>query len=266
MSLKKRLHEILEVARPGDRLSRIFDLSICGLIVLNVIAMIVETILPVGSEAQHSFKVFEASSVIIFTIEYILRVWSCTESRRYQHPFWGRLLYIFTMLALVDLLAIIPFYMPLIGIDLRFMRIIRLFRLFRIAKLGRYSNAFNLLSYVIRLKKEELVTTFFFLIVLLLMASSLMYFAEGEEQPDHFSSIPASMWWAVATLTTVGYGDVYPVTAGGRLLASVIAILGIGMFALPTGILGAGFVEAIEKRKKHEKTKTCPHCGRTIAD
>jgi voltage-gated potassium channel len=111
-------------------------------------------------------------------------------------------------------------------------------------------------------KREELLVTLFVLLLLLLFASSLIYFAEHDAQPDIFSSIPAAMWWAVATLTTVGYGDVYPVTTVGKLVASVIAVLGIGMFALPTGILGAGFVEELQSRKR--RPRTCPHCGKSL--
>jgi voltage-gated potassium channel len=162
-------------------------------------------------------------------------------------------------MALIDLVAILPFYLPFARMDLRSMRVVRVMRIFRLAKLGRYSESLQTLQRVFKAKKEQLADTVFILLVLLVMASSLMYFAENHVQPDKFSSIPAAMWWAVSTLTTVGYGDVYPFTTAGKIIASVIAVLGIGMFALPTGILGAGFVEEREQRKRHLR---CPHCGK----
>jgi voltage-gated potassium channel len=166
-------------------------------------------------------------------------------------------------MALIDLIAILPFYLPmLLPIDLRFMRAIRLVRLLRVFKLSRYSNAFSTLYNVLRAKKEDLFITAFLVSVLLVVASSLMYFIENKGQPEVFSSIPASLWWGVATLSTVGYGDAYPVTVLGKFLGAIIALLGIGMFALPAGILGSGFVEEIQKKKA--SSKICPHCGKAI--
>jgi voltage-gated potassium channel len=161
--------------------------------------------------------------------------------------------------ALIDLLAILPFYIPASALDFRSFRAVRLFRVLRIARLGRYSEAMRLTGRVVTSKRAELLSSAFIMAILMLFASSLMYFAERDAQPENFSSIPAAMWWAVATLSTVGYGDIYPLTAAGKLLASVIALLGIGMFALPTGILGAGFVEEIQRRR--EAPRCCPKCG-----
>ena len=166
-------------------------------------------------------------------------------------------------MALVDLAAILPFYLPLfIKLDLRFVRALRLLRLFRIFKMGRYSSALQMLGRVVRAKKEEIFITALVLIMLLVVASGLMYYIEKDAQPKQFSSIPSAMWWGVATLTTVGYGDVYPVTAAGKILSAVIAILGIGLFALPTGILASGFIE--ELHKKETGKIICPHCGKEI--
>jgi len=163
---------------------------------------------------------------------------------------------------LIDLLAILPFYLPMIiPLDLRFIRAIRLLRLFRIFKIGRYSKSLNVLKDVIRNKKEELVLIIFVVLIMLVIFSSLMYFVERDVQPEAFASIPHAMWWAIITLTTVGYGDVYPITVLGKILGAMIAFLGIGMFALPAGILGSGLIEAIQKRddglisKDHENKK-----------
>jgi len=261
--VKKRIFEILEIAPPGDLGSRIFDIFIITLISLNVIAVILETVESISSRHENFFIIFEMFSIVVFTIEYLLRLWACTADRRFENPLIGRIQFAVTPLIVVDLMAILPFYLPMIfPLDLRFIRILRLFRFFRLFKMARYSEALKMLGSVLRAKKEELVIALFVVLILLVLASSLMYFFENEAQSQAFSSIPASMWWGVATLTTVGYGDVYPVTPIGKALAAIIAILGIGMFALPTGILASGFAEEIQKRRV--KRKICPHCGRNI--
>lgn len=261
---KQRVYDVLEVARPGDRLSRLVDIALIGLIAANVLALILESVDTIQRAAAVFFRVFEAVSVGLFSVEYLLRVWSCTACETYRRPIAGRLRYVLSPLALVDLLAILPFYLPMISLDLRSLRAVRLFRLLRMVKLARYSEALRLIGRVLVSRRAELLTTLFILLMLVLLASSLMYFAERDAQPEAFASIPAAMWWAVATLSTVGYGDVYPITVAGKLLASVIAFLGIGLFALPTGILGAAFVEEMQRRKS--VPRCCPHCGRELTD
>ncbi len=261
MSLRKRVDEIVTVAKPGDKLSKAFDMFIVTLIGLNVVALILESVRSIRALCPRLFSIFELVSVIIFTVEYVARAWSCVEKPAYAKPVSGRLRFLATPLALVDLFAILPFYLPFTGLDLRFLRVLRMMRIFRLAKLGRYSQSLQILHGVMAAKKEQLVCTLFVLLLLVIVAASMLYYAENHVQPDHFSSIPASMWWAVTTLTTVGYGDVCPMTGLGKAMASVIAILGIGMFALPTGILGAGFIEQMSRR---EKLARCPHCGKEI--
>lgn len=258
--IRNRVFEIVETAHPGDRASKAFDLFIVVLILLNVAAMILQTIDSVYSAAKAFFYWFEVVSVLIFTIEYALRIWSCTADRSITSPVLGRVRYALRPLLLIDLFAILPFYLPVVLLDLRSLRAFRLMRLARLAKLGRYSAALQTLGRVLLAKKAELVVSISFMAVLILVSSSLMYYAEHEAQPEKFSSIPAAMWWAIATLTTVGYGDVFPITASGKILASVIAVLGIGMFALPTGILGAAFVDEFGSRNK----SYCPHCGKPL--
>jgi len=255
------LDKILEKAEEDDIASRIFDIFISILIISNILAVIFGTVENIRKTIPLFLYQFEIISVMIFSIEYILRIWTCTENPKYHHWFIGRIKYIFSFIALVDFFAILPFYLPFIkGLDLRFIRALRLFRLFRIFKLGRYSKALSTVGDVLKERKEELSVTFTVVVILLILSSSIMFYVEHESQPDVFTSIPATFWWAVATLTTVGYGDIYPVTILGRILGGVIAILGIGMFALPTGILGAGFVERIKMTKKEKKVK-CPNCG-----
>jgi voltage-gated potassium channel len=262
MRIKQRVHEVLEPPRPGDRTARSVGVLLLALIALNVAALVLETVEAVHSRAPRLFAALEAVSVAVFSLEYVLRLWSTTASEEFRHPFFGRLRFALTPLALCDLLSILPFYLPFAGVDLRFVRAVRLLRFFRLAKLGRYSLALQTFGLVLRRKKEELVTMLLLLLLLLVFSSSAMYFVENPSQPEAFSSIPQAMWWGIATLTTVGYGDIYPVTGLGRVLGSIIAILGIGVFALPAGVLGAAFVEELQRRKRPE---ACPHCGKPLS-
>jgi voltage-gated potassium channel len=263
--LKARVFGILE---PGDEDSKYFDPFIMGLIMLNVVAVVLETVDWLYTSYAPIFNAFDLFSVAVFTVEYLLRVWSCTIDPRFNDPVRGRLRFLVTPLALVDLMAVLPFYLPLLFPDMRFMRAMRLFRLFRVLKLARYSESLQTFVDVLRLKKEELMVMFFAIMILLIISSSLVYDAEHEAQPEAFASIPAAMWWGIVTLATVGYGDVYPVTPWGRLIGSVVVILGIGLFALPTGVLASGFAEVLARRKEKEKMQKmrCPHCRRYIGD
>jgi voltage-gated potassium channel len=260
-NIKRRVFAVFDLHIDSGPVSKIINLSIMLLIALNVVAVLLETVDTIAASYSSFFHIFEIVSIVVFTIEYLIRFWICTADQRYRHPVFGRVRYVVTPMAVVDLLAILPFYLPLlIPVDLRFSRALRLLRLFRVFKLARYTNALNILGRVLRNKKVELYICIFTIMILLTVASSIMYFVERQAQPEQFSSIPATMWWGVATLTTVGYGDVYPVTVFGKLIGALIAVLGIGMFALPAGILASGFAEEIQRNRRKE----CPHCGRTI--
>lgn len=250
LGLRHRIYEIIEVAREGDPYSRFFDMTILSFIVINVCAFVLGTVEEIYQIAPSLFTNIELISVGVFSIEYILRVWCCVENPRFKGPLVGRLRYMFSFMGLVDLVAILPFYLPFITGHYAFFRVIRLVRVFRLFKLARYSKALSSLESVLKNRKEELLSTLFVLFLLLLCVSSLMYYAESHVQPEAFSSIPKAMWWGVATLTTVGYGDVYPITAAGKILGAFVAILGIGLFALPAGIIGASYLDEIENRKK----------------
>ena len=257
---KRRTYELLEREIGRTRLDFAVDLFITMLIVVNVLAVMLETVVWIGEPYRSYFIAFELFSVAVFTAEYVLRLWSCTSDARYAEPVRGRLRYALHPMTLIDLLAVAPFYLEFLTVDLRFVRALRLFRLFRIFKLARYADSMRTLGLVLRSRREELLVTLFVVVVLLVFASSAMYYVENEAQPQQFSSIPAAMWWGVATLTTVGYGDVYPVTTAGRFLGAGIAILGVGLFALPTGILASAFSEELQKRRRKEAL-LCPHCG-----
>lgn len=260
-SVRRRVWEVVEAARPGDVGSRRFDLFILALIALNVAAVVLESVRAIEERFGAAFALFGAFSVLVFLAEYAARLWSCVEDPRSPGGVRGRLRWTLRPLALVDLIAIVPFLATLGTADMRVLRALRLFRLVWLLKAGRYLPALSLLRRVVHAKREELVLSTALTSVLLIIASSIMYFAEGEAQPDKFSSIPASMWWAIATLTTVGYGDVYPVTVPGRVAGGFLALLGIGLFALPTAILGSGLVEAVQGARPAEG---CPHCGKPL--
>jgi voltage-gated potassium channel len=254
--LKERLYLILEQPSSSDRLAKAWNLVIIGAIAITTLAVIVETVETIDRQFQPILRTIEILSLGLFGTEYLLRLWVITCSPRYGHPLFGRLRFAITPLALIDLAAIAPALVAT-RVDLRFLRIARLARVLRVLKLARYSQGIGLIGRVIRRKREELLVALGFFLMLLVMASALMYFAEHDAQPKAFSSIPAAMWWAVVTMTTLGYGDVYPITVAGRILAGITALLGIAAFALPTSILGAGFLAELEGSKRQK----CPRCG-----
>ena len=230
---------------------------IYGLIVLNVIALILESYKELRNDYGNLFQIIELVSVFIFTIEYVLRIWVADLEGKAEN---SRFKFILSPLGLIDLIAILPFYLPMIfPIDLRIVRILRLFRLLRIFKLGRFSKSLKTINQVLKETRADLAITFFVAFILLVLSSTLMYYVENEAQPEKFASIGHSFWWAVATLTTVGYGDVYPITAMGKFLSAVIALVGIGFVALPAGIFSSAFVEKL-KNKDIEECE-CPNCG-----
>lgn len=248
---RRRVFEILDRANSSDRASQICDLVIMVLIVLNVAAAVMESVPSVGRAYEDAFALFELLSVAVFTVEYVLRVASVVEgpNPRFQSAFVGRLRYMGTPLAITDLLAFLPYYLSaFIGIDLRMLRVLRLVRIF---KLAHYFSSLSILIDVIRVERHAFGAAYFMVVLGLLMAGSGVYLFEHEAQPEAFGSIPASLWWAVATLTTVGYGDVTPITLGGRLFGTFVMMLGIGIVAIPTGILATGF--ALELRKRREQ-------------
>lgn len=256
-SFRRRTYAVLS-ARSRSRLVQIINGSIAVLIVLNVLALMIGTVDSVHRESPGLFRWIEWVSLTIFSFEYIARVWSCVESSRYRHWFWGRLRFAVSPYALIDLLAILPGLIPFIQADLRALRLARILRILRLAKLGRYSKSIHIFGVVFNKTKQDLAVVIVSLILLLCVASSLMYFAEHEAQPDQFASIPATLWWAVATLTTVGYGDIYPVTILGKLLSGILAILGIGFVALPTGILSAAYLDELRAQRERSKARGNP--------
>ena len=259
--LKYFIFKILEVTHHDDLLGKAFDNFMIALISLNVIAFAFETVYSISIPYKSYFNNFETFSVTIFTAEYCLRLWTCTLERKYRHPLWGRVRFIFKPLSAIDLLSILPYYLFVFFPNLVFVREIHLLRLARLLKIGRYSESMRTLGKVVSAKRHDLLSATFTVFTLLMFSASLIYFVEHASQPELFPNIPASMWWSVVTLTSVGYGDVYPITPIGKLLGGVISVLGLGLVALPTGILASGFAEEVQRKRSNP---TCPHCGKHL--
>jgi voltage-gated potassium channel len=261
MTLRKRLYLILEPTEKGGILEKVFEILLVIIIVLNITAICLESMPGMAERHNELFRQFEIFSIAFFTVEYIARLYAIVESRKYSDKF-GRLRYAGTTIAIVDLLSFLPFYLTFVA-DFRFLRIFRLMALFRVFKIARYLHALNIFKQVIRDRREQLVLSLIFLLFILVTISFVMFYAENAAQPNKFSSIPATMWWGVETLTTVGYGDMVPVTPLGKLLGGIFAVAGVGLLALPAGILSSGFYEMLHKNGMKGKKK-CPHCGEEI--
>lgn len=263
---KKRLFEIIQTAEKDDTASKVFDIGIITLIIVNVLAVIAATF-DYPPWLDTAFNVIEVFSVVVFTIEYLLRLYTADLLYPEVSPIRARLKYILSFMAIIDLLAILPFYLPyLFPVDLRVLRMIRIIRLFRIFKVNRYTSALSDIANVLNRKKSQLLSSIFVVTLLMVIAAVIMYNVETDAQPDQFDNALSALWWAIATVTTVGYGDIYPVTFLGKLLSTVIAFLGIGLVAVPTGIISAGFMETIdhEPETNAEDIQYCPYCGKKI--
>ncbi|MBL6643955.1 MAG: ion transporter [Flavobacteriaceae bacterium] len=228
----------------------LFDKFIYILIIANVIAMILESHVSLRNVYGSYFHIFEAISIYIFSFEYLYRIRLSFQEKKMK----GVYKYVFSAYGLIDLISILPFFLnQLVKVDGRFLRILRLFRLTRIFKLGRGSSSLKLFIKALNGVKNELKFTLFLSLLAILFSASAIYYLEHESQPEKFSSITESIWWATVSLATVGYGDVYPVTAGGKIFASIISLIGIGIVAIPTGIISASFVEEIHNQRKGKK-------------
>jgi len=242
---RQRIYRIME--ENHSFASRLCNVLIMTLIILNVVAIILESVASIEQEYHRFFVHFELFSVLAYTVEYILRVWVSVENPLYSKPFLGRLKHASTFMSIIDLAAILPFYLSMFTlIDARFLRVLRLLRVF---KLTRHFRSLEVLMQVIRQESAILTSALFIMLILITLASGGMYVVEHDVQPEAFGSIPAAMWWAAVTLTTVGYGDVVPMTHLGKILAVFITILGLGMAAMPAGIIASGFTREIQRRR-----------------
>ena len=244
-----RVLEILEKAKPGDKVSQYSDLFLSTLIILNLLAVSLESVESLGSKFQSQFYAFEIFSVSIFIVEYLLRIWAtgANGDGSLRSSFKSRSKYIFGFTGLIDLLAILPSLLPLLfSVDLRWLRVLRLLRLL---KISHYSSALEDLFSAINHERSSFAAASYLFVLALFFASSLMYVAENSVQPDKFSSIPETMWWSLITLTTVGYGDVSPISPLGKIIGAFTAIMGVFSVALLTGIVANAFAYQVAQRK-----------------
>jgi voltage-gated potassium channel len=223
------------VEQNDTRWGRIFDLMIQALIVISLISFSIETLPNLSPTTRRCLQFIEVVTVGVFTVEYLLRVWLADKKPRYMFSFFG----------IVDLLAILPFYLSL-GIDLRSIRALRFLRLFRAFKMVRYSKAIQRFHRAFLIAKEEIVLFLCVAALVLYFAAVGIYYCEHEAQPEAFTSVFHSLWWAVATLTTVGYGDVYPVTVGGKVFTFIVLLIGLGIVSVPAGLVASALSKARE--------------------
>ena len=268
MRLKQRIFSIIiPTGGSGSFWNKAFDFLIIFLIVASILEIILDSFVDFRIAHTNILSKFEVLTVMVFSVEYLLRIWTADLLYPKLPPWAARIKFITSFNGLIDLVAILPFYLPLlVHLDLRFVRVLRILRLLRVFKLNRYTRSLSLVAEVFYQKRGELGITIFITFLLLLVSSTLMYYLEGDVQPEQFPDIISTFWWAVATLTTVGYGDVYPVTGWGKLVSGVIALLGIGLVALPTGIVSSGFIEHIEQEREEKRSayQFCPHCGEKL--
>jgi voltage-gated potassium channel len=265
MTIRKWAYNLLEPSASASKASKSVEFLLIALIFLNILAIMLESVQDINAVYGKFFTELERFSVIVFTIEYVLRLWTAPENPKYKEAIAGRVRYAFSTMGLIDLLSILPFYLSALPVDMRFIRIVRLFRLIRLMKIARYLKALNLIEAVLKERKEQIVLSIMFIVFLLVVVSTIMFYVEHDAQPEKFSSIPATMWWGIETLSTVGYGDMVPKTPFGRVLGGMIAFLGIGLFALPAGILSSGLTEHLGTGAG-KKNKRCPHCGGELHD
>ena len=266
-TLKKSIAELIQKGANGSRWNLAFDYFIVILILLNVLAVFAESF-PQSIQYNSFLRKFELFSVIVFTIEYALRLYVADITHPKKPKYLSYLAFIVSPLALVDLVSILPFYLPLVfAVDLRFLRIFRFFRFLRIMKFKRYIEPLDLIASVLKEKSKELVVTLMLALIIIVSASAVIYFLENPVQPDVFTNMMSSVWWTIDSMTPVSFEKKVPLTFAGRLLGGSLGMFGVGLVALPAGIISAGFLQKINENKKKGKQEskgTCPHCGKQI--
>lgn len=249
---KKRIYEIMQLGYVGDVQSKGFDIFIAACVILNLFATLFSTF-DESLPYKNILFTIEAITILIFTIEYILRLWTAEYMYPKKKPKQARWAYAFSFFGIIDFLTILPFYLPT-SFTTGFVafRMIRVARLFQLFKANKYTNSFNVITEVLKQKRDQILSSVFMVLILMIASSLCMYSVENEAQPEVFKNAFSGIWWSVSTLLTVGYGDIYPITTAGKILAIIISFLGVGMVAIPTGIISAGFVEQYTIAKTKE--------------
>ncbi|EHQ34703.1 ion transporter [Methanoplanus limicola] len=245
---KARIQALMEKPAPGDKIARFTHVFLALVIITNTIAVVIFTIPSVEVSFSSGLNLIITFCLLVFTIEYILRIWSCTSAPTITGRFSERLRYATGFYQIIDLISIIPLIFPVFfPTDFALLRGFRLISIFKLGRYARNSTSLALLKRVVIKKREIFTIMIFFLVFVILFSSTIMYLVENHAQPDKFSSIPAAIWWAMMTVTTVGYGDIYPITPLGKTIGSFITLAGVLLLALPSAILATGFIEERQK-------------------
>lgn len=271
--LKRRIYEIIRLSTGRNFASHMFDLALMLLIILNVILLVWDTF-PITTHFERAIGTIQTVSFVIFTIEYLLRLWTADYIYPASTPVKARIKFALPGEGLVDLLSILPFYIPAFPRGILALRSLQLMRIFRLFRINKYSNALNVIISVFRKKADQLISSCFVILVLMLTSSVVMYHLEHAVQPENFTSAFSALWWAFNAITTTGYGDIVPITVGGRVMAMLLSAFGIALIAVPTGIITAGFIQQAEHDKHATRAEDedpfhqliCPHCGKPYFD
>lgn len=254
-SLRHSVHLLLHNPTGKHPATAWLNRFLVALILTNALAVAMETVESIYLGNENAFRLFETVSTMIFLVEYLARLWSCVEQAAFAQPLSGRLRWATRPVAFLDLIVIATFFAR---VDLRFLRLARLFRLLRVLNLEAMAKTYEQLKASIAARKDLLLVSAVLMFIALFSSAALLYIFEHEAQPKNFSSIPATLWWSIVTLATIGYGDLVPITVAGKICAAFTAIFGVGIFALPTAILTGAVIEA------GNRPDVCPHCGKPI--
>jgi voltage-gated potassium channel len=256
--LRARLFSVLHKPEPGNRIARLGNYFLAGLIIANAAAVALESVPIYQAWFSSWFWTFEIASTGLFVVEYVARLWVCVEQKNLSNPISGRLRYALQPLPLLDLLVILTVLSPW---DFRFLRVARLVRLLKVLRLYQFEAAFDRLAASLRRRRELLIVSVTLMALSVYVSAALLYQIEHALQPQVFISIPATFWWACETFTTIGYGDMTPISAPGKLFSALLSIFGIGVFALPTAIITAAIIEASAEPTDSGDRLLCEVCG-----
>jgi voltage-gated potassium channel len=254
--LRQKLFHILHKPSPQNPWARYVNYLLAAFIVANALLVAIETVPSIGPAFRPIFLGFEILSTSIFAVEYLARLWVCVEQGRYSQPIVGRLKYALSPLPILDLIVILTFWSP---VDLRFLRVARMARLLKVLNLAHFEKSLVRLGDALSRRRELLIVAVVMMVLCIYASAAILYQLEHSSQPNVFASIPETLWWAMTTLTTIGYGDMVPITPMGKLFGGLISVFGIGVFALPTAIVTAAIVEAGASDVPVAK---CKHCGK----